>query len=465
MAAMIGGILAQQGILLEYRRDKTLENTRLVNSVIYRLNQDTGWMSPDLKQLLDDYRHGDIEAAYVMAEFLNEIESEDPTSNKKYVETLINWYVKGKIARLEDVIALKSYLEIFSNPQFIAWVRRMNREGFNFRFPFYFDINQYQYLSEFKKIIDHYYDIKEDRDNEEFIVDKHFIKRVVEHPGIRVVYNSGDSYIVSPKELKASKLVASATDWCTANSNMFNHYTSQGPLYVLLTPEKERYQIHFPSMQFMDERDRESILQEMSRDHPALVGWFNGALELADYVEDLPWNTEMFGKMIDIMVQEGVMFKTFELSYSELIDLVENDNFQRLFTEDWLLDVIGSPSPVDSLEIFHAMPLSFWQKNIKHFETFDDLDDEEKFYIETIDNSDIMSLISQRMWHNGVKKMIERIMNDFGITREGDLYIFSTSFNFVDDCMLLHYDFERKLNNIEPEQDAPLEQMIREELD
>jgi hypothetical protein len=80
----------------------------------------------------------------------------------------------------------------------------------------------------------------------------------------KVINNYPDVTIVIPLDLDASRRAAGgmgedSAAWCTKSENMFNHYTRQGPLYVLIPKnpgyEHEKYQLHFPTAQFMDETD------------------------------------------------------------------------------------------------------------------------------------------------------------------------------------------------------------------
>ena len=56
--------------------------------------------------------------------------------------------------------------------------------------------------------------------------------------------------------------LGSGTSWCTATGNTktwFDRYAKDGPLYIFIGPNGEKYQFHYESSQYMDSNDR-SIL-------------------------------------------------------------------------------------------------------------------------------------------------------------------------------------------------------------
>mgnify|MGYP005992046001 CR=1 FL=1 len=56
--------------------------------------------------------------------------------------------------------------------------------------------------------------------------------------------------------------LGSGTSWCTATGNTkqwFDRYAKDGPLYIFIGPDGDKYQFHYESSQYMDKNDR-SIL-------------------------------------------------------------------------------------------------------------------------------------------------------------------------------------------------------------
>lgn len=73
-----------------------------------------------------------------------------------------------------------------------------------------------------------------------------------EGPGIKVVM---------PKTEETACTYGAGTKWCTAadNNNMFKHYHDQGQLYIIMAKlegKDRKFQIHFETDSFMDERDQ-----------------------------------------------------------------------------------------------------------------------------------------------------------------------------------------------------------------
>jgi hypothetical protein len=60
---------------------------------------------------------------------------------------------------------------------------------------------------------------------------------------------------------------------------MFDRYNSEGPLYIIIPAQAkyagEKYQFHFPSMQFMNEKDRSIDVHELVSRYPQLAKLFN----------------------------------------------------------------------------------------------------------------------------------------------------------------------------------------------
>ena len=76
------------------------------------------------------------------------------------------------------------------------------------------------------------------------------------------VFENDRVRIIVPKNKEAACYYGQGTTWCTAatqSNNMFDTYSSSGPLYILLPKQPqydgEKYQLHFESRQFMDEQD------------------------------------------------------------------------------------------------------------------------------------------------------------------------------------------------------------------
>jgi hypothetical protein len=98
-----------------------------------------------------------------------------------------------------------------------------------------------------------------------------------------LIYNDSEIKVVVPKSERASCYFGTNTRWCTAatdSNNYFNEYNKRGPLYVVLIKAKnQRYQFHFQTRQFMDERDEEINPNELADQYPKLWDIFTPIAE------------------------------------------------------------------------------------------------------------------------------------------------------------------------------------------
>lgn len=173
----------------------------------------------------------------------DEIESLYPRKNnqhnKGYFMWIYNLYKDGKLKR-EDFYKARDYLKLFE--KFINKIPNDKR-----------DINKYKSLNDL-------YDVIKDFKEGDSTSKTDELKRI-RNEEIDLVYPGDEWKVYVPKTERASCLIGKGTEWCTAadkSNNMFDHYNNQGKLYVLISQDdNSKYQIHFETNSFMDERDRE----------------------------------------------------------------------------------------------------------------------------------------------------------------------------------------------------------------
>lgn len=90
-----------------------------------------------------------------------------------------------------------------------------------------------------------------------------------------IIFETPTAFVVKLSNDESARYWGKGTRWCTASrsSDMFNEYNSQGPIYVIvdkLDPREKRYQLHFPTKQYMDIRDEPVILKNLIRQYPDL---------------------------------------------------------------------------------------------------------------------------------------------------------------------------------------------------
>lgn len=95
------------------------------------------------------------------------------------------------------------------------------------------------------------------------------------------VYKDDSVRVIVPRDERAACFWGRGTRWCTAatrGSNYFNNYNQQGPLYILLPTKRirpgEKYQIHIPSGQFMNEDDTPVDITNLAQNvFPQFFAW------------------------------------------------------------------------------------------------------------------------------------------------------------------------------------------------
>jgi len=256
--------------LLEYDRKKTAQIISGSEKAEKAVMADRGNVGP-LDQVRSSFREVNREKAgllikdpAVRARFLEDllsvIETKDPTTNKQYTPWLARMYVNGGV-NLED-LNRGNILGIYD----LGKRRRMIRPEHN-------DINVFKSYEDFEGTMRVGYDL-DAIDNTE--------KKVQEKGQASKVFENGDVLVVVPHDEAAACRYGAETHWCTAatkGENYFNHYNRQGKLYILIPKNpkyaKEKYQLHFPSAQFMDEKDSDvDVVNLLTKRFPELLEFF-----------------------------------------------------------------------------------------------------------------------------------------------------------------------------------------------
>ena len=160
----------------------------------------------------------------------------DPT-NGQAIMWLTRMYSKGAF-KMEDVNRVRNDLTDF----FRVRSKLANK-----------DLNSYKDLNQL-------YDAIESVQGEP-TTSKRQQKQAIKHEGAQYVINTPEFKVLEIKNHDAACFYGSNTKWCTASKDdpsMFNTYTEQGPLFVVITNrdgKQRKFQLHYESDQFMDERD------------------------------------------------------------------------------------------------------------------------------------------------------------------------------------------------------------------
>ena len=267
-------------ILLEYNRDQTVKNygEKLIAAVAKDrsvANQLIGQFPPDsnMQKVVKTPEGQQIIINYL----LDQLEATDPTANKQYTQWIARTYAKGGF-QVEDLINQVAPLMA----KFAACsMKKSIKQQYN---TIAWDINQYKDFGSFMDVVEQLPD--PDAVPAAAISQEDAGKyKLLTPPGsgctvVRLIDEKSAGYFGLHKQ-------PNETRWCTRrygeSGNMFDNYNRQGPLFVIIpdVPEHtgERYQFHFESKQFMDEKDhaiRETGIAELAERFPVLTKIFAG---------------------------------------------------------------------------------------------------------------------------------------------------------------------------------------------
>jgi len=311
-------ITEARDILVEYSRAKTAE--MVGDKILQALANDTPqWGPPRLVQIQKTVfeEPWQRQRPEVLQSWINEvlvaIEDADPTPNKVYTPWLARMYAKGD-TKLED-LNRQDVLRIYD----LGKKRRMIK-------PEHSDINRFKTYREFETMM---------FDNYEFDDIENIAKKEEEKGKAKKVYEDDNVTVIVPEDEAAACRYGRGARWCTAavrGQNYFDQYNSQGNLYILIpkTPryENEKYQLHFPTNQFMNESEIEVYLPEiLSKRFPGLIPFFkkyepkiNDLLYFAD-VETI---TDIVGQIRELTLARAGEMVAAESNYLDNRERVKN---------------------------------------------------------------------------------------------------------------------------------------------
>jgi len=204
-------------------------------------------------------------------EWVQFLEEHDPSPRNKYVNWMITRYLRGDIKRLEDIPARIT-------PALNVYQKLQNKKKLK---PEHKDINRIQDL---ETVVASYQeqDVSSRKEHKKSVEQELYKSGEAE-----LIHNSEDYKIVIPHSHKASCYFGRNTKWCTTardDSKFHDEYSKEGPLHVILhKPSNTRWQLHFESGQFTDEKDNEIDLEKFVAKHPKV--W--ELLYDYEYIEDL----------------------------------------------------------------------------------------------------------------------------------------------------------------------------------
>ena len=163
--------------------------------------------------------------------------------NRGYFMWLYKMYRNG--LKEEDFYKVEEYLQLFNK-----YINKIDKDKR--------DINKYSTIQDLLNVVKSFRGAEVS--GEEMATSKTDEIKKRREKELKLVYKDDTWKVYIPMTEWASCEIGKGTEWCTAatkSNNMFDHYNSDGPLYVLINnDDKSRYQLHFPSNQLMDVNDR-----------------------------------------------------------------------------------------------------------------------------------------------------------------------------------------------------------------
>ena len=384
--------LFESKIILEYNKKKTFDayGSKLMQAFIADRGHQEGYaleikgrlssgmaLTPEISDQVIDY-------------LLSNFERVDPTSNNEYVQWLAKVYANERIM-LEDIRSkgsdwLVRYDNLKKRKLLPVEIRDIGRLSFS-------QLGDIAIDPELASKLDAAAD------------------KTVNKGTAQEVYNDAEIRVIHPEDEAAACYYGQGTQWCTAASknNMFSHYAEDGELYIIIPKQPkyagEKYQLHFESSSFMNERDNPIDMVDLFKRFPQLRqvfdnnkfifdadDWYTGE-EMARFRTRLPEFEKALLERSRILAAYpvGRLIPVRNTKIFEDIPGLE-DEITRLFKEGWFfkgivhdifnIALVTKPEQLNSF-IHHI--------NTQEHEFYDneerDMDDEFRSYWTVIKNS------------------------------------------------------------------------------
>jgi len=216
-----------------------------------KLNEKRGKYS--ISEMLSEINVDDVKKKFVgRGKVVDDKEFADIMKATKNKIAITVWMIK----RIEDGFILPE--DIYKWEEYFEIFKRLKRE-----FPIK-DINQIKTEDQIDDFVNKAEEIK---DREIDPSKKKGVEKSEKFSDLRIGEVEGFQVYKIPQGTSdemygAACELGSGTSWCTATGNTkqwFDRYAKDGPLYIFIGPDGEKYQFHWESNQFMDKNDR-SIL-------------------------------------------------------------------------------------------------------------------------------------------------------------------------------------------------------------
>lgn len=316
---------------------------------------------------------------YSMKNLYQYIFDADPTSNKEYLQWIMNMYtrilkdrepstlfisdenVAGSAAYLffEDLSKLKHTLDLFHKIKSTRLVPISER-----------DIYTYKTISDFIGAVFMMSSVSTEINTNVF-TNKEL--SAISDGSAEIVHQDNDWIVVHTKTKSANDAFGEQTTWCTAGtrygSNMFDSYNSRDKLFVMVKNSVEanshikhqpdnRLQFHFQSNQYMDALDRSVNILKFFDANTGIKMFFR------DHIISLIKPSTSLDETINLLTKFGLV--------KELIPILQQKKIKNLDLSGILskqnafeLDDLGQLSTLEELTIRNCN-LEVFPKSIRH---------------------------------------------------------------------------------------------------
>lgn len=345
--------------------------------------------------------------------------------------------------KLEDLYKVKEYLKLFDK-----FKRIIKKEGN--------DVNIFDYNT-LPQLYDIVKKFEDSEDEEDYFSNKKLEKKIKKEETDKVFEND-NWLVVIPKTHRAACYYGKNTQWCTASKDddsVFNEYNKQGNLYINTNKKtNEKYQFHFETNQFMDERDEPIMLFEIIKSDD----------ELYNFYEDKFKNTNIKKENGDWYFYANNGWEYF-ISYfkipnkyrDDVIKLILNGEGRELFDYD-----------LYSFNLDDYCYLNISDKNIKYIKNIiQKMKDDENIKQEDIDNikdfDDIIEVIEEYVLDGLKQGLINIVCHATGYADESNAY------NSIVGDIMEHFGFEKAVDWVKrhknDEYDTTLRIKFKSEMD
>lgn len=250
--------LFESRVLLEYDRSKTAVTfgNKLIQAFIADRGHQDEYVLMTKTKLSQGMQLTPEKQDHIVDYLLSSLEQADPTINKEYVQWLAKVYSNEGI-KLEDIKSKGAdWLAVYHKLKKYKLLPTELKDIGRLSFSILGDIAiNPEYTSKLDASVD---------------------KPVINKGTANEVYNDAEIRVIHPEDKEAACYYGQGTQWCTAasNNNMFSEYADDGELYILI-PKKpkyagEKYQLHFESSSFMNERDIPIDMVDLFKRFPQL---------------------------------------------------------------------------------------------------------------------------------------------------------------------------------------------------